>query len=323
MKCLVTGSTGFIGRATCEALTAAGHDVTCLARQPLPGATPCVVHDLRNPLPAALSLEKYDVVLHMAGIAHQRAPAARHVAVNESATIALAERAARDGVSRFVFLSSVKAMGPPGATPRGEASLATPVGAYATSKRHAELALTRVAAESRMELAILRPAPVYGPGIAGNLATLVTWVRRGLPLIPDAGARSMVSRGDLVRLLSALVSDAALTLPSGGVTWNVTDGEAYSTRRLMLALAAAMQRSAPTTLQPLTVWRLLGACADLRRGVAPGTTAAALLGTELYASQAVCNATGWRPRQRFEDVAPAIVRAAAADAAAADAAAAG
>ncbi|MEQ8516122.1 MAG: hypothetical protein RIC38_10995, partial [Chromatocurvus sp.] len=88
-------------------------------------------------------------------------------------------------------------------------------------------------------------------------------------------------------------------------------GEAYSTRRLMLALAGAMQRPASKRVLPAPGWCLLGAGADLRRGMPVGTTAAALLGSELYDSRAVSAATGWRPRQRFEDVAPAIVAAAA------------
>lgn len=312
MKCLVTGSTGFIGSAACRALMAAGHDVTRLVREPLSGDAPAIIHDLGEPLPAALSLEGYDTVLHLAGIAHQRAPADRHAAVNEAASIALAQRAANDGVARFVFLSSVKAMGlSVTAEPRAESTVGQPATAYARSKRRAELALTRLAAESPMQLAILRPALVYGAGVGGNLATLASWVRRGLPLLPEAGARSMVSRDDLVRLLVVLASRDAAPLPAGGALWNVTDGEAYSTRRLMLAFAAAMQRPAPRMTLPLACWRLLAACADLRQGAAIGTTSTALLGTELYDGRAVCSATGWRARQRFEDVAPAIVHAAA------------
>lgn len=313
MKCLVTGQTGFIGRALCEALTSAGHDVIGLLRRadPSPGAMPHLSHDLRQPLPDALSLRGIDTVFHAAGVAHRRAPAACHIAVNERASVALAQRAVRDGVGRFVFLSSVKAMGsagvpvPPAAT-EGEAT----VGGYAVSKRRAEMALMQLAGDSGLEVVVLRPALVYGAGVGGNLATLLSWVRRGLPLVPEAGARSMVSRDDLVRLLVALAGTTVHGLPRDGALWNVTDGEAYSTRRLMLALSQAMQRPAPELVIPSAGWRLLGACIDLQRRAPIGTTAAALLDSELYDSQAVCAATGWQPRQCFEDVAPAIVRAA-------------
>lgn len=258
----------------------------------------------------SLSLRGVDVVIHSAGIAHQQAPAARHVAVNERASIALAQRAARDGVGHFIFLSSVKAMGPAAGTrPRSETELAAPIVAYAGSKRRAEIALARLARASGMPVVSLRPALVYGAGVGGNLASLIAWVKRGLPLAPEAGRRSMVSRDDLVRLIVRLVGDP-VPLPEGGAVWNVTDGEAYSTRRLMLAIAEAMQHPAPRRVLPATCWRILGACTDLRRGASTGTTAAALLGSDLYDGSAVCGATGWRPRQCFEDVAPAMVAAA-------------
>ena len=314
MKCLVTGPTGFIGRALCEALTAAEHDVTGLLRlaDPAPGAIPHLSHDLREPLPDTLSLRGFDAVFHVAGVAHRRAPAACHLAVNERASIALAQRAARDGVRRFVFLSSVKAMGYAGVpVPRAETQGVAPIGGYAVSKRRAEIALMQLAGESALEMVVLRPALVYGAGVGGNLAALVSWVRRGLPLVPEVGARSMVSRDDLVRLLVALADKTVHGLPPDGALWNVTDDEAYSTRRLMLALSSAMRRPVSRLVMPVTGWRLLGACADLQRRAPLGTTASALLDYELYDSRAVGVATGWQPRQCFEDVAPAIVRAAA------------
>lgn len=312
MKCVVTGSTGFIGGAVCQALSTAGHEVVPLLRQPgtVSAAGSCIIQDLQSPLASTLSLRGVDLVIHAAGVAHQQAPASRHIAVNETASIALAQRAARDGVRRFIFLSSVKAMGPAVVTgPRDEAQLAPPVGAYASSKRRAEIALARLAGDSGMQLVSLRPALVYGEGVGGNLASLVAWVSRGLPVVPEAGTRSMVSRDDLVRLIVALAAEDAAPLPAHGALWNVTDGEAYSTRRLMLALVDAMQRPAPAWVLPPACWRFLGACADLRRGLSAGATASALLGVDLYDNAAVREATGWCPRQRFEDVVPAIIAA--------------
>lgn len=296
----------------CEALLAAGHEVICLVRggARVSPSLPHLVQDFCSPLSPALSLQGVDVVIHTAGIAHQRAPAAQHVAVNERASIALARRAVRDGVGRFIFLSSVKAMGPAvGTTPRSEAELTEPTIAYASSKRRAEIALAQLASESAMQLVSLRPALVYGAGVGGNLASLIAWVKRGLPLVPEAGQRSMVSRDDLVRLIISLVASDSTPLPEDGALWNVTDGEAYSTQRLMLAIADAMQRPAPRRVLPAACWRTLGACADLRRGAFTGATAAALLGSDLYDGSAVRAATGWRPRQRFEGVAPAMVAA--------------
>lgn len=267
-----------------------------------------IVEDLSTPLSPALSLRGVNAVIHSAGIAHQQAPAARHIAVNERASIALAERAVRDGVERFVFLSSVKAMGPAvGPAPRCETELAEPDGVYAGSKRRAEIALSQLARDSGMQLVSLRPALVYGAGAGGNLASLVSWVKRGLPLTPEAGARSMVSRDDLVRLIVSLVEGDVGPLPKEGAVWNVTDGEAYSTRRLMLAIAGAMMRPAPRLTLPAVCWQVMGACVDLRNGALAGATAAALLGHDLYDGTAVRSATAWRPQQRFEDVVPAML----------------
>lgn len=313
LKCLVTGSTGFVGRAVCRALGEAGHELICPVRgqAEAPGRGPAPMLDLARPLPASFSLSGVDVVVHAAGIAHQQAPAALHTAVNEQATIALAHRAARDGVDRFIFLSSVKAMGPGGGTaPRPETELCEPVGPYALSKRRAELALAQLAASSPLRIVSLRPALVYGPGVAGNLARLIAWVRRGLPMLPDAGARSMVSCADLAGLIAWLADCETQLLPVEGAVWNVTDGESYTTRRLMLAIADALDRPVPGLVVPAAGWRALGAGVDVLKRRPLGSTARALLAHELFDNAALCAATGWRPRERFEEAAPAIVRAA-------------
>jgi nucleoside-diphosphate-sugar epimerase len=297
MTLLVTGATGFVGRPLVAALRQTGHDVRCLQRSEASGAPAGAawVHDLREPLPDSLSLRGIDTVLHLAGVAHQWAPPALHEAVNHRATLDLARLALGDGVSNFIFVSSVKA-----ADPEAE-------GAYARSKRAAEEGLLALARASAMRVICLRPALVYGPGAAGNLAALSAWVQRGLPLMPKAGCRSMVSRDDLVRLLATLVQPATLAqLPSRAV-WAVSDGEAYSTRRIALALSAAHgRRPSPLTL-PTPVWRALGRLLDLRYARPPGSSADALLGNDLHDNSALCAATGWSPSQRLEDVALEIV----------------
>ncbi|HKK22440.1 MAG TPA: hypothetical protein VJ947_02045, partial [Pseudohaliea sp.] len=91
--------------------------------------------------------------------------------------------------------------------------------------------------------------------------------------------------------------------------WNVTDGDSYSARRLCEALARAGGRAAAPSPLPLWAWRAAAHTRDLVRGERPGTTAAALLGWDRYRSDAVQAATGWTPRLRFEDLAPAMVAA--------------
>ncbi|WP_035517404.1 NAD-dependent epimerase/dehydratase family protein, partial [Pseudohaliea rubra] len=220
MECLVTGGTGFVGSALCEALLAQGDSVQQAGRDPalaLPldlaaGAVPA--------LPGGI-----DVAFHLAGLAHRSAPAALHEQVNHRGTVALARAAAAAGVPHFIYLSSVKALGPaPGPAPRAEDSGLPPRDAYGRAKAAAEQDLAVIAADSGMAVTVLRPALVYGPGAGGNLEALRRWVAAGRPAPPAAGARSLVGRGDLVGLLLMVAGQPA----AGFRCFNVTDGESYT-----------------------------------------------------------------------------------------------
>jgi nucleoside-diphosphate-sugar epimerase len=305
VKCLVTGATGFVGSALCEALAMQGDAVQRAGRGPAlelaldlgTGTAPEIPRDL-------------DVVFHLAGLAHRSAPAARHEQVNHRGTVALARAAAAAGVPHFIFLSSVKALGPaPGRAPRGEHDGSLPRDGYGRAKAAAERELQAIAAGSGMAVTVLRPALVYGPGARGNLDLLCRWVAAGRPAPPDVGARSLVSRDDLVQLLLTVAAQPA----AGYRCWNVTDGERYTARRLCEALARAQGRAQGRALAgpalPAWAWRAAAAVRDVLRGERPGQTAAALLGWDCYRNDAVRAGTGWEPQQRFEDVAPALVAA--------------
>jgi len=299
VECLVTGATGFIGTALCAALAAQGDAVHRAGRDPgleLPldlaaGAAPV--------LPPGL-----DVVFHLAGLAYRSAPAALHAQVNHRGAVALARAAADAGVPHFIFLSSVKALGAArGAQPRGEHDGTPPRDSYGRAKAAAERALEGIAAETGMAVTVLRPALVYGPGARGNLELLYRWVAAGRPAPPAAGARSLVGRDDLVRLLLTVAAQPA----AGYRCWNVADGERYTARRLCEALARGHGRALAGPRLPAWAWRAAATARDVLRGERPGHTAAALLGRDSYRNDAVRAATGWAPRQRFEDVAPAMV----------------
>ena len=157
MRAFVSGATGFIGREFC----AAGHfDVT-------PG-------DLRQPGWEA-KLRGTEVVVHLAGVAHSRVGDARYEEVNVQATRRLADAAVRAGVRRFVFVSSIKVNGE--ATPAGEPFRASdapaPEDEYGRSKWRAEQALARVAG---LEVVVIRPPLVYGPGVRANFLRLLQLV---------------------------------------------------------------------------------------------------------------------------------------------------
>ncbi len=305
MQALVTGATGYVGRELCRQLTAAGRVFNPLSCSG--GALPCgriaQAVDLRQgPVPFTL-LENVDVVYHLAGIAHQQAPAKLHEEVNHLATLALAEAAERAGVRLFIYLSSVKAMGPAaGSVPRREGEVAAPSGSYALSKWQAECALRDRFTDTAMAVVILRPALVYGPCPRGNLQWLLRAARYGLPAPPEGGARSMIGVEDLAALLLLLPQ----VVERGVHTWIVTDGEAYTTRHVYQILREALGRSGSRQL-PAWCWRLLATGLDLIQRQPGGSSYGKLFGAERYHNHALLLATGWQPRQSLASAAAAIV----------------
>ena len=239
-----------------------------------------------------------DTVYHLAGVAHQSAPAAAYDALNYGATLRLARRARECGVRCFVFLSSVKAMGPPpGPGARSEGDCVAPVGAYARSKRQAEDALFAEYVESPMNVLIVRPALVYGAGVKGNLRQLARAVRRGLPRPPEGGRRSMIALADLTDLLCHVAQHA----PPGNHTWIACGAGSYSTRDLYDLMRAALGRDKGSAWLPRPLWRLAATALDLVSLNRGESTYSKLFGTELYANQRVVADTGWRPGVRLED----------------------
>jgi len=243
------------------------------------------------------------VVYHLAGIAHQRAPVQHYEAVNYRATLALAEGAERAGVRLFVYLSSVKAMGPAsGGDARCEGEVAAPSEPYGLSKWQAECALRERFACSAMAVVILRPALVYGPCAQGNLLWLLRAIRCGFPAPPEGGARSMVGVEDLARLLLLLPQ----VVDEGLHTWIVTDGESYTTRHMYQLLSEAFGSTRGGQL-PGWCWRLFATALDVLQREPIGNSYGKLFGAERYDNQALLRATGWQPCQTLASAAPAIV----------------
>jgi nucleoside-diphosphate-sugar epimerase len=274
-RVLVTGAGGFVGRAVVAALAEAGRPVRAQLRRPAP--LPPGVEAIRIEEIAASewgpALQGVDGIIHLAARVHAAGAAAADepafLAVNRDATARLAMAAAAAGVRRLVFASSVKAMGessPPGAA-LDEDSPCRPADPYGRSKRAAELRLAEIAAGSPLEVAVLRPPLVYGPGVGANFRRLLQAVDRGLPLPFGlvANRRSLVYRGNLA---SALI--AALDHPSAaGETFLVADGPPVSTAALIRGIAAALGR--PARLLPVppallaAAGRLAGRAAAVER----------------------------------------------------------
>ena len=188
------------------------------------------------------ALRDVSSVVHLANLAHEmhgQAPLARYLKVNVEGSRNLARQASAAGAKRLVYLSSVKVLGErTAAAGFDETSPANPRDVYAQSKWQAEQALREVAGQTGLEVAILRPPLVYGPGVRANFLRLMRLVARGLPLPLGAvtNRRSLVFVGNLTSAIEACLYHPAAT----GKTFLVSDGEAISSADLVRALASAL-----------------------------------------------------------------------------------
>ena len=264
---LVTGSTGFVGRVLCSQLQERGEAVfagvrdSVRGRDLIPGVTP-VVFNLDAPADVdGRILKRVSCIVHLAAQVHLMNPdedERRHFDLrNAVATKALAMLAAESGVSRFVFVSSVKV--------NGERSSAggfrsddppNPADPYAASKLRAEQALMSVAKETGLEVCIVRPPLVYGPGVGANFLRLLDWIDREhlLPLGAVDNKRSLVS----VRNLCGFISLVSRHPQASGRTWMVSDGTDLSVPDLVRSIAAAMGKRARLLNVPVPVLKVLG-----------------------------------------------------------------
>jgi nucleoside-diphosphate-sugar epimerase len=250
-RILLTGATGFVGRAALPALSRLG-EVVAVARRPVAGATRTeLVADIADPRDWRPLLEGITDVVHLAARVHvmkdDETGEAASMRVNFEATRALAVASAEAGVGRFVFLSTIKVNGDTTADrPFTPSDPPHPVGAYAVSKHLAEEALAALPAG--MERVILRPPLVYGPGVGGNFAALLRLCRTGLPLPLGAVAnrRSLIA---VENLASAIATCVAAPSATGVCRYLLRDGDDLSTAELVRRLAAAMGR--PSRLVPV------------------------------------------------------------------------
>jgi len=277
MRVLLTGATGFVGGELCAHLARAGqHLILRTAVRSGRAPPPCssetvVVGDLGSLTDWHSALEGVDVVVHTAARAHVMDGSVTEeefTEVNARATLQLARSAAQAGVTRFVFLSSIKVNGEgePG-RPYLASDTPRPDDAYARSKWLAEQYLQEVAAARGMQAVVVRSPLVYGPHVKGNFLRLMSWVRKGrpLPLGRIHNARSLVNVWNLCDLLRRLLEHPA----AGGRTWLVSDGEDLSTPELVRRVARAMGRRANLLPVPAPLLEgaalLVGRRAQLRR----------------------------------------------------------
>lgn len=272
-RTLVTGATGFVGRAVVDRLVRDGTPVTAAVRRDPTtriGIREVRVGDLGPTTDWTAALEGCDAVVHCAARVHVMSdtssdPLAAYRAANVEGSVALATQAAAAGVRRFVFISSIKVNGEGTALgkPYRASDRPAPVDPYGISKLEAEQALQALAATGAIELVVIRPPLVYGPGVKANFLSMARWIARGVPLPfggVNANRRSFVALENLVDLIAT-----SLKHPDAvGQVFLVSDGEDLSTSELLRRTARALGVSSRLLPVP-SAWLALGASAVGRR----------------------------------------------------------
>ena len=296
MKALVTGASGFVGNATCARLVAQGMDVIGTVRhpptRPLLGVDYRIVGDLDANTDWRDALTGVDTIVHCAARVHVMQetavdPLVAFRTANVAGTEQLARQAAAAGIRRFIFLSSVKVNGEGGLVAYRETDLPVPKDVYGTSKHEAELGLREIKAETGMELVVVRPTLIYGPGVKANFQALMRALMRGIPLPLGAihNRRSLLALDNVVDLIVTCIKHPA----AANETFLVSDGEDLSTTELIRRLARAIGR--PARLIPMSTTVLMAGATLLgRREVAKR-----LCGTLQVDITKVREVLGWAP----------------------------
>lgn len=248
---LLTGASGYIGSAIYASLNGQGISVATAGRS---GCDRFL--DLSQDGISPELFSNVTVVIHCAGIAHNKGGTSVYRRVNVEACQALASAAVAAGVSQFIFLSSLNVVPATTVDPGTQADdLPKPESLYAASKWRAEIALSKLLGPSPCELIILRPALVYDVALAANLATLKKWQNKLPVSLPTTGRRSLVARPDLVELIVSLACGSGKKPARCGQPLAVTDGQCYSASRIGKAFANRTPMKFPAPL-----WRVVLGC---------------------------------------------------------------
>jgi nucleoside-diphosphate-sugar epimerase len=250
LRLLITGATGFVGRALTNHLCSASYDVAVTSRSSFPvvnrNAEQCVVGSLSATTNWGLALNRVDVVVHCAARAHilddVNEPLLAFREVNTAGTLNLARQAVEAGVERFIFLSSIGVNGNNNCSPYTEEDSCHPQERYAISKYEAELGLRTIANDTNMEVVIIRPPLVYGVNAPGNFASLLRWVKKGIPLPLGSihNQRSFIALDNLVSFIILCIDHPK----AANEVFLISDGEDVSTTELLQKVAKVFGKRA-------------------------------------------------------------------------------
>ena len=299
MGTLVTGATGFIGKRLMR------DEYCALVRRPS-GLKNEFIGDLLNPSSLEAACRGIHTIFHCAGHAHALASDNKgmHEAINHQGTKNLLNAAGLNGVRRFIFLSSVKAMAEPGSQCVDEKWTGAPMTPYGKAKLAAERSVLEAGEKYGMHVVNLRLAMVYGLGSRGNLHRMIEGLRAGwFPRIPETGnRRSLVHVSDVVRAIQL----ASQRPEANGRTYIVADHKAYSSREICEAILSLLPNSYTFSV-PTSIFRLGGIVGDLlgklssRQLPISSEVVSRLLDSECYSPARIEHELGWRSNVNLID----------------------
>ncbi|PCE67648.1 SDR family oxidoreductase [Salinivibrio sp. YCSC6] len=308
MKLLITGSSGFVGKTVCGLATKQGHTVCNVMRkksdltqinQKCKQDSTFWVDSINADTNWVGAFDGVDCVVHCAARVHHmhENPAdvlAAYRSINTEGTRHLAQQAAAGGVKRFVFISSIKVNGESTSPdqPFYAEDKPNPQDPYGISKYEAEQALFEIARQTGLEVVIVRPPLVYGPGVKANFLTMIKWIERRLPLPLGAihNKRSMIYVDNLAELImTCCVHPSAV-----GKVFLASDNEDVSVTRLLQTVAHAMGRR--PCLLPIPTWILI----YVAKGINRSEVSQRLCGSLQVDINKTMSQLNWRPTYTFE-----------------------
>lgn len=295
-KILVTGSTGFVGKSLIPALILSGHQVRCAVTQKTEWihCEQVVVDRLENQIDWNEALDGIDVVIHLAARVHimnekNKSPLDEYIKINSVSTRNLAEQAAKKNVKRFIFLSSIKVNGEETLAncPFTEASIPCPNEPYAISKLYAEHYLQAISRTTNMEVVILRPPLIYGPGVKANFLKMIKLVNKNWPL-PFGKVHNKRNFVYIDNLISAITT--VISLPNAAnQIYLVADNDALSFSDLLNQIAKEMKLKSNLFSLPVSVLNCFFRLPGLKK------FSSRLLGSLEVSNLKIKSDLGWEP----------------------------